>query len=162
MDSGSAGGRKSWPIPELETKQLPKDHADPFGPPICGCWLCAEWQRRQLMAAKASSPCAGHARSCMCDLCQERRRREILLLIVENIRDIWTELSWCAMEEQWDRRWTEWALEEFSAPSRSRGWWSSQSTHYPMAYWYARWDAWRKSHGIPENLKPVQRNMRDA
>lgn len=172
-DSGSQGSRlrhpsvstkessaPRWPLEQLAKGHPPLAHYDPFGKPACECWLCLEWEKRICAAHEVSVSVSSHNRSCMCEVCRERRHREINLLIAENVRDIWTELCWCASEEQWDSAWVKWAMEELSDPSRSRGWWSSQSTHYPMAYWYARWDAWRKARGIAEHLRPVQKNMK--
>lgn len=156
-----ARATRFYPLPQLETEPLATDHHDPFGPKMpCQCWLCVEWHVRLDECDTASRVVLGHPRSCMCEGCRERRRREIRLLVAENIRDLWTELCWAAMMEEWDTAWVEWAMAELLSPERTIGFWSSQVTHYPMAYWYARWDAWRKTRGIADRARPVQMNLR--
>ncbi len=152
--------KRFWPLAKLETDPLPIDHGDPYGPPRCQCWLCEEWRARLEIAGAASKKAQGHSRSCMCEVCQEKRRTEINLLVVENIRDLYSELSWVAGLEQWDESWIEWFLEEISNPEKTKGYWSSQSTHMPMAHWLAKWDSWRKARGILDIAKPVQINIR--
>lgn len=159
--SGQQKVTRLYPLPQLADQPLPADHYDPFGEPACECWLCVEWRERLEAADAASKAVTGHSRSCMCEGCRERRRREIRLLVAENIRDLWTELCWAAWMEGWDQAWTRWALEELTSPDKPIGWWSSQVTHMPMAFWYARWDGWRKARGIELTLKPVQENLRN-
>lgn len=85
----------------------------------------------------------GHDRKCGCEACYEARTAEIAKLAAENIRDIWSELSWAAGQEGWALEWMDWFYEELADPERSVGWWSSQATHKMMGFWYMRFEKWK-------------------
>lgn len=95
--------------------------------------MCSEWYLRLIR----------HDRAKKSGQTPEIRRTLVELMVVENIRDIWSELSWAAQMEHWPDEWMEWAMSEFADPDRSVGWWGSQAAHHPMRFWYIRWACWR-------------------
>jgi hypothetical protein len=99
---------------------------------------------------ETSKKAAGHPRSCMCGLCKEKRASLIQLLVAENIRDLWSELSWIAQMDGWNRDWGEWLMEELAKKDRSVGWFASQLSHLSMSSWcnrYLKWHEAKKKEG---------------
>ena len=131
-----------FPLACLDTGPPPASHQDVYDRGSCDCPLCQEWMRRSACYAWSLDLSAGHPRSCMCNVCNEARTNGIALLVAENIRDLWSELSWAATQEGWRADWVVWAMEELADPARSPGWWASQLTHLSMSYWYRKWENW--------------------
>jgi hypothetical protein len=132
-----------FPLACLEIERPPEVHYDAYERSGCDCRLCQEWLLRSNTYVMAVRKTVGHPRSCMCEACDDVRTASIALLVVENIRDLWSELSWAAAQERWGPEWMIWAYEELADPSRSPGWWASQLTHLPMSFWYLRWRVWK-------------------
>lgn len=136
-------GSGRFPIALLDNGKPPHPHGDKYGVGACDCALCSEWYRRLLVHAETTRIAKEHG-GCGCVTCSSTRLTLMDLMVVENIRDIWSELSWAASTEGWNPLWQDWIMEEFADPERSVGWWASQAAHHPMKYWYVRWDVWRK------------------
>ena len=141
-----------YPLACLEVERPPVQHYDAYDLGSCNCRLCQEWLLRNEAYQWALRATEGHPRSCMCPACDEARTASIALLVAENIRDLWSEISWAAAQEGWRADWGDWFYEELSDLARSPGWWASQLTHLPMSYWYHRWEAWQRSRPFKRQL----------
>ena len=138
-------GSGKYPLACLDEETPPAVHHDHYVWGTCGCKLCATWKERLDRHAEAAGKTEGHTRSCMCPLCKEKRASLIQLLVAENIRDLWSEISWIAQMEGWDSDWTEWLMEELGSRERSVGWFGSQLSHLSMASWCGKYRKWQES-----------------
>ena len=99
---------------------------------------------------EAAQRAEGHTRSCMCGLCKDKRATLIQLQVAENIRDLWSEISWVAGMDGWSPGWPVWLMEELAKKDRSVGWFASQLAHLSMASWcnkYHKWAEAKKKEG---------------
>lgn len=140
-------GSGIYPLACLDEEKPPTVHHDHYVWGTCGCKLCATWKERLDLHAEAAQAAEGHNRSCMCKMCKAKRATLIQLLVAENIRDLWSEISWIAQGEGWSADWPEWLMEELRDPTRSVGWYSSSCSHYPMAFWTNRYAKWKENKG---------------
>ena len=147
-------GSGKYPLACLDSGPPPTIHHDHYVWGTCGCELCATWKARLDVHTEASDRSSGHTRSCMCGLCKDKRASLIQSLVAENIRDLWSELSWIAQMDGWNKDWTEWLMEELAKRDRSVGWWASQCSHLSMSSWCGKYHKW---HSIK-----AQSNAKDS
>lgn len=141
-------GSGKYPLLCLDSGPPPTTHHDHYVWGSCDCALCRDWKLRLDDHDWATKQAANHPRSCMCEKCRLKRSTLIQLLVVENIRDLWSEISWVAMMDQWEGDWVEWLMEELSDPARSVGWFASQLSHQSMLTWQNRYFAWRERRNL--------------
>lgn len=138
-------GTGKFPLACLDSGPPPTIHHDHYVQGTCACSLCTTWLNRMQIHAEAAVKSEGHARSCMCGLCKDKRATLIQLQVAENIRDLWSELSWVAGMDGWSKDWTEWLMDELSRPDRSVGWFASQLAHLSMSSWCNKYLKWHEA-----------------
>ena len=141
-------GSGRFPLACLDDGPPPAIHGDHYVWGTCPCGLCATWKERLDLHAVAAREVEDHDRSCMCKLCKIKRAALIQLLMAENIRDLWGEISWIAQTDGWpEELWTEWLMGELEDPARSPGWWASSASHMSMSQWVVKFEGWKKARG---------------
>jgi len=138
-------GSGKYPLACLDSGPPPTIHHDHYVWGTCGCGLCATWKNRMDIHGEAASKCEGHTRSCMCGLCKDKRATLIQLQIAENIRDLWSEISWVAQMDGWSPDWVLWLMHELADKNRSPGWYASQLAHMSMSSWCNKYHKWHEA-----------------
>lgn len=100
----------------------------------CECYFCTEWRSKRSEFERWKKLTKGHARSCYCWRCCNRRDAFIAFNAISSKREVYSEISYyAAHNNKWGPKLATWMEAALRKEDESRdGWWSTRSVYYPL------------------------------
>lgn len=119
----------------MSTVYGPMNHYDyPVLNVECECYFCSEWRSKRAEFDRWKKLTKGHARTCYCWRCCNRRDAFISFNAISSKREVYCELSWYASHNtKYGPQLMSWLSNGLRKEGEDRdGWWSTRSVYYPL------------------------------